>query len=99
MPSSASKKRLTVKSLDALKPAPPGKRYTVYDAEVPGFGVRVSPEGKRTFIMYRRLGQGGPPVRHTIGAYVPGATEGEIGSLGYARDEARRALTALASGR
>jgi integrase len=71
----------------------------VYDALVPGFGVRVSDKRKRTFIMYRRLGKGGRPVRYTLGEYVPGAKEGEEGSLDRARARAREAFTALKSGR
>jgi hypothetical protein len=84
MRSTATRKALTVKAVDALKSARPGTRYTVYDALVPGFGVRVSDKRKRTFIMYRRLGKGGRPVRYTLSEYVPGAKDGDEGSLDHA---------------
>jgi hypothetical protein len=99
MRSTVPRKALTVKAVDALKSAAPGARYTVYDALVPGFGVRVSDKRKRTFIMYRRLGTGGRPVRHTLGEYVAGAKEGEEGPLDHARAKAREAFTAFKSGR
>jgi hypothetical protein len=35
------KRDLTDKTLKALKPAAPGKRYFEWDAQVAGFGVRV----------------------------------------------------------
>jgi integrase len=98
MRSTVPRKALTVKAVDALKSAAPGTRYTVYDALVPGFGVRVSDKRKRTFIMYRRLGTGGRPVRHTLGEYVAGAKEGEEGARSR-RAKAREAFTALKSGR
>ena len=39
---SESKRDLTDRALRALKPAAPGKRYVVWDAQVTGFGVRVT---------------------------------------------------------
>jgi len=47
-----SKKRLTDRKLKSLKPA--RKRYDIMDADVPGFGVRVSEKGQRTFILIAR---------------------------------------------
>ena len=38
-------KRLTDRTLQALKPAKAGKRYDVMDADVRGFGVRVTDKG------------------------------------------------------
>ena len=35
------KKKLTVRGINALKPAEPGKRYEIWDTEVASFGVRV----------------------------------------------------------
>jgi integrase len=64
-------KRLTDRSLKSLKPASPGSRYDVMDADVRGFGVRVSDKGKRTFILVGRYpGAGkGHPTRRAIGEY------------------------------
>ena len=45
--------RLTDRKLQALKRK--GKRYDVMDTDVPGFGVRVSEIGQRTFILDRSL--------------------------------------------
>ena len=46
------RKRLTDRTLKALKPA--RKRYDVMDTDVPGFGVRVTETGLRTFILTAR---------------------------------------------
>jgi integrase len=63
-------KRLTDRSLKALKPAKPGSRIDVMDADVSGFGVRVSDKGKRTFILVCRYGgRGSHPTRRSLGEY------------------------------
>jgi len=46
------KKRLTDRTLKALRRT--GKGYDVMDADVPGFGIRVSEIGQRTFILVAR---------------------------------------------
>ncbi len=45
------RKNLTPTLINGLKPAPDGTRYQVMDAQVPGFGVRVTDTGNRTFIL------------------------------------------------
>jgi hypothetical protein len=48
--------KLTKRSVEALRLR--SDNYIVFDAELPGFGVRVMPSGKRFFlIQYRRLGR------------------------------------------
>src|SRR4051812_38232795 len=47
--------RLTDRSLKALRPAEPGKRYDVMDAEAPGLGVRVTDKGHLSFIYAARF--------------------------------------------
>ena len=47
-----AKSRLTDRTLKALKQS--GKRYDVMDSDVPGFGVRVSETGQRTFVLVAR---------------------------------------------
>ena len=43
-----SEQKLTKREVDGARP---GKyRYTVWDTEVRGFGVRVEPSGRKTFI-------------------------------------------------
>jgi integrase len=75
---------LTDRYLRALRPAPPGKRVEVYDARLPGFGVRVSDNedgdpsrrgkaGRVAFILYCRFTPGAAATRRVIGAYGPDA--------------------------
>ena len=61
------RKRLTDRSLKALKPTK--KRYDVMDTDVPGFGVRVTERGQRTFILIARYPGSSNPTRRAIGEY------------------------------
>ncbi len=60
-------KVLTVKAIDALKPAPRGCRYNVADAIVPGFGVRVTDKGSKSYVVTSRFPGSQNPTRRTIG--------------------------------
>ena len=73
---------LTAKKLDALKPI--GDRQTdFFDAWLPGFAIRLSPSGRKTFtLLYRYAGK---LRRLTIGTYPPL-------TLADARDRATDAL-------
>jgi len=62
-----SKKRLTDRKLKSLKPA--RKRYDIMDTDVPGFGVRVSEKGQRTFILIARYPGSSNPTRRAVGEY------------------------------
>jgi integrase len=62
-----SKRRLTDRALKALKPA--HKRYDVMDIDVPGFGVRVTERGQRSFILIARYPGSPNPTRRTLGEY------------------------------
>jgi integrase len=75
---------LTDRYLRALSPAPPGQRVEVYDARLPGFGIRVSDTkdvdpsrrgkaGRVAFILYCRFTPGAAATRRTIGVYGPDA--------------------------
>lgn len=58
------RKRLTDARIRSLKPEP--ARYEVWDTE-PGFGLRIAPSGKKSFIyLYRFKGK---PRRFTLGVY------------------------------
>jgi integrase len=64
-----AREKLTVFTLENLKPAAKGTRYTAWDSEVPGLGVRVTDKGVRTFIVMRRLSGQKNPVRFALGTY------------------------------
>ncbi|MDU0961060.1 MAG: Arm DNA-binding domain-containing protein, partial [Bradyrhizobium sp.] len=51
-----AKIKITKRSVEALKVTP--KDYIAFDTDLPGFGVRVMPSGKRFFLLqYRRHGR------------------------------------------
>src|SRR5262249_40229362 len=59
-----AKKVLTDRAIRALKPASTGKRLLVWDAQVPGLGVRVTDTGQKTFVLVVRYrGDHTPPPR------------------------------------
>jgi integrase len=69
----AVKKHLTDRTLKALKPAPDGKRYILWDSQVPGFGIRVgdnaSDERKGSFVLVARFPGSSNSVPRRIGDY------------------------------
>lgn len=81
--------RLTVRRVETLQ-SMPGKRFELFDATLPGFGVRVSDTGVKSWIVYYR--QGGVKRRLTIGRF-PAL------SLADAREQARTALREVDKGR
>ncbi|MGC1562776.1 MAG: integrase arm-type DNA-binding domain-containing protein, partial [Bradyrhizobium sp.] len=83
MPKTEHRKNLTPTLISGLRPAPEGTRYQVMDAQVPGFGVRVTDTGHRTFILRTRYPGSSSPGRREIGNCT------DI-SLTEARDKARK---------
>ena len=86
----------TVKLTKSVVDAAPGKasRYILFDSEVRGFGVRVSPSGEKSWIVEYRPGEGGRNVakrRYTI-ANVSALEAGK------ARREAERILALVKLG-
>ncbi len=83
--------RLTKRAVDAL--APKAERFDVYDADLPGFAVRVTPDGVKTFSLVYRAGSGrsAPKRRVTFGRYGPITVE-------QARQLARQSLAEVAQG-
>ena len=77
-----ARKALTDRTLKSLKPAARGKHYDLWDAVVPGLGVRVSDIGTKTFVLMKRYGDSKNPTRGRLGMY------GAI-SLDDARTKAR----------
>jgi integrase len=82
---------MTKSAVDALKAA---TKDTVYwDAGLPGFGVKVTPRGRKVFVVLYRIGGAGSRLRkYTIGPY------GRV-TLQMARAEAQKVLAARLEGR
>jgi integrase len=83
--------RLTKSAVDGLPVMP---KDTVYwDAGLPGFGVKVTPQGRKVFlVLYRLAGAGSRLRKYTIGPY------GKI-TLPMARAQAQRIFAAKLDGR
>src|SRR5215213_5952526 len=83
--------RLTKSVIDAL-PAPPSE-LVYWDETLPGFGVKVTPKGRKVFVvLYRAAGAGSKLRKYTIGPY------GRI-TLHQARIAAQRVFAAKLEGR
>jgi len=59
------KKTLTAPTIKRFPPAPPGKRVEHFDAAFPGFALRITDKGEKSFILFTRLN--GKQVRLTVG--------------------------------
>lgn len=64
-----SKRNLTDRTLKALKPAAKGKLVDVWDLGFPGFGVRISDTGRKTFVLAARYPGSNNPTRRALGVY------------------------------
>jgi len=82
-----------IKSLKPAKPKPnkPGQRREVWDALVPGLGVRVTESGAKSFVLVTRYPGSTNPARRALGTY------GEL-TLEQARIKARRWLELVGRG-
>jgi hypothetical protein len=79
--------RLTDAAIKALRPS--DKQVTYWDANLPGFGLRVAPGGARTWIaQYRAAGR---VRRLKLGRYP-------LTTLADARDKAKAVLGSVAEG-
>jgi integrase len=83
--------KLTKRVVDASNQR--GRRYEVWDSELPGFGLRVEPSGKKAFFVRYRVGGGRGATRRNmmIGGYGTVTPE-------QARIEARKLLGQAANG-
>src|SRR5262245_48726273 len=81
------KRNLTDRTLKRLKPS----KQEVWDLGFPGFGVRVSDTGRRTFILAARYPGSNNPTRRALGVY-------DKISLEEAREKARAWLKLIAKG-
>ena len=85
------RRRLTKTVIDGLQAGP--KDFICWDTELRGFGCKVTPAGKKVFIVQYRIGGRGSRVRKfTIGAYGPVTPH-------KAREQARSVLGLVAQGR
>ena len=76
-------KALTNKTVEALKPK--AKRYEVRDTYCPGFGVRVTPKGRKTFFVAYRYGT--EQRRSTIGIHpITKLSEARAEAIAILRD-------------
>jgi integrase len=80
--------KLTKRTVDAQEPQ--ATRFTVWDTEISGFGLRVTPNGERTYVLKYRLA--GQQRWFTIGRH------GSPWTPEMARSEARRLLGEVAKG-
>ncbi len=83
--------KLTKSAIDAL--ATPASDVVYWDASCPGFGLKITPKGRKVFIvLYRTGGAGSKLCKYTIGPY------GRV-TLHQARVAAQKVFTAKLEGR
>jgi len=83
--------KLTKSAIDALKPS--NKDVMFWDSGLPGFGVKVTPAGRKVFVALYRIKGGSSRLRkYTIGPY------GRV-TLHHARSAAQRVFAARLDGR
>ena len=83
---------ITQERIDAL--APGARDLFVWDTDLPGFGLKLTPSGRRVYIyQYRSGGRPSPTKRITIGG------EAEGWSAGRARDRAAELSQSLRAGK
>jgi integrase len=61
------KRQLTATYIAALLPAPAGQRADHWDTLVPGFGVRVTDRGAKSYVLYARYPPSRKPARRALG--------------------------------
>lgn len=74
-----------------LKPPKPGQQALYWDTKVPGFGVRVTAGGAKSYILYSRFPPSNAPARRVLGDATKLA-------LAAARQKARERLNQIEQG-
>jgi integrase len=80
---------LTIRQIEAAKPQ--AARYVLWDGRQAGFGLRVAPTGRKTFILSYRLRGTRRAITASLGTY------GDV-TLDQARNEARKLAGTVAHG-
>jgi integrase len=91
-PIKSEPKKLTQKTIEGIPPIE-GKQFIVWDADLKGYGVRVSPGGSKTFFVQGRIRGSQQLVKFTIGKF------GQALTAEKARGEAKDALEAMRQGK
>lgn len=86
-----AKKPLTDRAINAIKPAEEGKRRIVWDAIVPGLGLRITDNGTKSFVLVTRYPGSTNPAPRSLGPYS------RI-TLAQAREKAREWYKQIAAG-
>ncbi len=86
-----AKRVLNNRAIRAIKPAAAGTRREIWDALVPGLGIRTTATGAKSFVLATRYPGSKNPVRRTLGSY------GEL-TLEQARVKARHWLELVGRG-
>jgi Arm DNA-binding domain len=81
--------KLTQPAVERLK-APASGRVEYWDSQLPGFGLRISESGRKTWVAMYRVG--GKLIRETIG------TAAVIDNVADARERARQSMQKAQSG-
>src|SRR4051812_49144324 len=82
------KKRITKRVADSVSPA--AKDIFIWDCDVPGFGLKITPSGRRSYVLQYRLGgRKGVTKRLSLGQH--GVVTAE-----EARSEAKKLLGIVA---
>src|SRR4029077_14434745 len=89
--SGMAKRVLNDRIIKALKPAAAGTRREIWDALVPGLGIRVTETGAKSFVLATRYPGAKNPTRRALGGY------GEL-TLEQARAKAREWLRLIEKG-
>ena len=83
--------KITKRTIDTAKPTK--RDWFIWDEEVSGFGLKITPMGRKVFILQFRMGGRGTPVqRYTIGRF------GSPWTADMARDEALRLQRQIQTG-
>jgi integrase len=96
--------QITKSVVDRLKPR--ASEFTIWDAKLPGFGVRVRPSGAKSYVVVYRAGAGrGAPVRRftvaSVGKIAPEAARKRakaiLGAVAHGKDPAADRATERAT--